>query len=100
MALRRVVMLAMPCAEVVEIGGVLDIFYTVNERLAQAGTPDRGYAVEVVSPGPTVNAWPGLRLVAGRPHPPPRGPPGTPLSPGVGPPAHGPPDPRPITRPG
>src|SRR5262245_48955906 len=58
----------MPCAEVVEIGGVLDIFYTVNERLAHAGTPDQGYAVEVVSPVPTVNAWPGLRLVAERSH--------------------------------
>jgi transcriptional regulator GlxA family with amidase domain len=56
----------MPCAEVVEVGGVLDIFYAVNERLARAGTPDQGYAVEVVSPVPTVCAWPGLRLVADR----------------------------------
>jgi transcriptional regulator GlxA family with amidase domain len=66
MGLRRIVMVAMPCAEVVEIGGVLDIFYAVNERLVAAGTPDEGYAVEVVSPVPTVNAWPGLRLVADR----------------------------------
>src|SRR5262245_19923718 len=66
MAPRRVVMVAMPCAEVVEIGGVLDIFYAVHERLAHADTPDHGYAVEVVSPVPTVNAWPGLRLVAER----------------------------------
>jgi transcriptional regulator GlxA family with amidase domain len=66
MGLRRIVMVAMPCAEVVEIGGVLDIFYAVNERLVAAGTPDPGYAVEVVSPVPTVNAWPGLRLVADR----------------------------------
>ena len=66
MALRRVVMVAMPCAEVVEIGGVLDIFYAVAERLAEAGASDQGYAVEVVSPVATVNAWPGLRLVADR----------------------------------
>jgi transcriptional regulator GlxA family with amidase domain len=66
MGLRRIVMVAMPCAEVVEIGGVLDVFYAVNERLVAAGTPDQGYAVEVVSPVPTVNAWPGLRLVADR----------------------------------
>jgi hypothetical protein len=62
MGLRRVVMLAMPCAEVVEVGGVLDIFYAVKERLAEAGTSEQGYAVEVVSPVPTVCAWPGLRL--------------------------------------
>ena len=66
MGLRRVVMVAMPCAEVVEIGGVLDIFYVVNERLAQAGAADQGYAVEVVSPVPTVCAWPGLHLAADR----------------------------------
>jgi transcriptional regulator GlxA family with amidase domain len=74
MAPRRVVMLAMPCAEVVEIGDVLAIFYVVNERLAQAGISDEGYAVEVVSPVPTVCAWPGLRLVADRSYRPVRGP--------------------------
>ena len=63
MGLRRVVMLAMPCTEVVEVGGVLDIFYAVKERLAEAGTSEQGYAVEVVSPVPTVCAWPGLRLM-------------------------------------
>ena len=66
MTLRRVVMLAMPCAEVVEVGGVLDIFHTVNERVGHAGARDMGYAVEVVSPVGTVRAWPGLRLVADR----------------------------------
>lgn len=71
---RRVVLLAMPCAEVVEVGGVLDIFYAVNERLSEAGTSDQGYAVEVVSPVPTVCAWPGLRLVADRSYRPVRGP--------------------------
>jgi transcriptional regulator GlxA family with amidase domain len=74
MTLRRVVMIAMPCAEVVEVGGVLDIFYAVNERLAHAGTSDQGYAVEVVSPVTTVSVWPGLRLVADRSYRPVRGP--------------------------
>ena len=29
---RRVVMVAMPCAEVMEIGGTLDVFYAANVR--------------------------------------------------------------------
>ena len=66
MAPRRVAIVVMPCAEVVEIGGVLDVFYGVNERLEQADAGAEGYAVEVVSPGATVAAWPGLRLVADR----------------------------------
>lgn len=63
---RRVVMVAMPCAEVVEVGGVLDIFYAANQRLDSAKGNGRGYAVEVVSPVETVCAWPGLRLAAER----------------------------------
>jgi transcriptional regulator GlxA family with amidase domain len=59
-------MVVMPCAEIVEVGGVLDVFYAVNERLAAAGTSDQGYAVEVVSPVATVCAWSGLRLAADR----------------------------------
>ena len=74
MVSRRVVMLAMPCAEVVEVGGLPDIFYAENERLAEACASDQGYAVEVVSPVPTVCAWPGLRLVADRSYRPVRGP--------------------------
>jgi transcriptional regulator GlxA family with amidase domain len=66
MAIRRVVVVAMPCAEVVDVSGILDIFYAVNERTDRTGTSDRGYAVEVVSPVETVCAWPGLRLVADR----------------------------------
>jgi transcriptional regulator GlxA family with amidase domain len=66
MASRRVVVLAMPNNEVVEVGGLLDIFYAVNERTSHAGTSDAAYAVEVVSPVETVCAWPGLRLVADR----------------------------------
>lgn len=74
MAPRRVVVVAMPCAEVVDVAGVLDILYAVNERLERAGAADQGYAVEVVSPVPTVCAWPGLRLVAERSYRPVRGP--------------------------
>jgi len=53
-------MVAMPCAEVVEVDGALDIFYGAN--LAVEGA----YDVEVVSPVTTVRAWAGLRLVAER----------------------------------
>src|SRR5207245_1494947 len=62
MTSRRVVMVAMPCQEVFEIGGALDIFYAANGRLP----PGRGYAVEVVSPVATVREWPGLRLASAR----------------------------------
>jgi len=62
MAARRVVIVAMPCREVVEIGGALDILYAANVRLP----PGRGYAVEVVSPVSTVSGWAGLRLAAER----------------------------------
>jgi transcriptional regulator GlxA family with amidase domain len=74
MAPRRVVVVAMPCAEVVDVGGILDIFYAVKERLARRGASDQGYVVEVVSPVATVCAWPGLRLVADRSYRPIRGP--------------------------
>ena len=66
MAMRRVVVIAMPCTEVVDVAGILDIFYAVNERTDRAGASDGGYVVEVVSPVETVCAWPGLRLVADR----------------------------------
>jgi transcriptional regulator GlxA family with amidase domain len=59
---RRVVMVAMPCREIGEVGGALDIFYAANVRLPE----DRGYAVEVVSPVTTVCAWAGLRLAGDR----------------------------------
>src|SRR5262245_19084910 len=60
MAGRRVVMVAMPCAEVVEVDGALDIFYVANLFV------DGAYDVEVVSPVTTVRAWAGLRLIADR----------------------------------
>jgi transcriptional regulator GlxA family with amidase domain len=59
-------MVAMPCHEVVEVGGVLDALYAANCILASAGAPDPGYLPEVVSPVVTVRAWTGLRLVAER----------------------------------
>ena len=59
---RRVVIIAMPCREVVEIGGALDIFHAANVRLPSG----RGYAVEVVSPVATVCGWAGLRLASDR----------------------------------
>ncbi len=61
---RHVVMVAMPCCEIVEIGGALDIFFAAN--LVLDGGPDPGYAVEVVSPVTTVREWDGLRLAADR----------------------------------
>lgn len=66
MARRRVILVAMPCAEVVEVDGALDIFYAANLILESAGAVDLGYDVEVVSPVATVRAWAGLRLVADR----------------------------------
>ena len=66
MAMRRVVVVAMPCNEVVDVGGILDIFYAVNEHASHTGACDAGYAVEVVSPVETVCAWPGLRIVVDR----------------------------------
>ena len=61
---RRIVMVAMPCA--VEIGGTLDVFYAANVVLAEAGSSDPGYAVEVVSPVAVVRSWPGLCIKAER----------------------------------
>ena len=66
MPARRVVMVVMPCPEIVEVGGALDIFFAANEQLGRAGLNDPGYAVEVVSPVPTIRAWPGLRLISDR----------------------------------
>jgi hypothetical protein len=57
-------MVAMQCAEVMEIGGTLDVFYAGNVLLAEAGSSDPGYAVEVVSPVATIRSWPGLCIRA------------------------------------
>ncbi|HTY77638.1 MAG TPA: helix-turn-helix domain-containing protein [Gemmatimonadales bacterium] len=63
---RRVVMVAMPCAEVMEIGGTLDVFYAAKLLLAEASSSDPGYEVEVVSPVATIRSWPGLCIRAER----------------------------------
>jgi len=68
MARHRVVILAMPCAEVVEIPGILDIFYGVNQRTGRGGGLDPFYDVEVVAPTETVCSWRGLRLLADQPY--------------------------------
>jgi transcriptional regulator GlxA family with amidase domain len=59
-------MLAMPCAKVMEIGGTLDVFYAANVLLAETGSSDPGYTVEVVSPVAVVRSWPGLCIKAER----------------------------------
>ena len=66
MGRRRVILVALPCTEVVEIDGSLDIFYAANLFLGDPGSSEHGYDVEVVSPTTTVRAWAGLRLVADR----------------------------------
>jgi transcriptional regulator GlxA family with amidase domain len=64
MARHRVVVLAMPCAEVVEVPGILDVFYAANQRNGRGDGTEPFYDVEVVSPAQTVCGWRGLRLVA------------------------------------
>lgn len=67
MARHRVVILAMPCAEVVEVPGILDIFFAANQRSGRGNGAEPFYDVEVVSPVETIRSWRGLRLVADRP---------------------------------
>ena len=68
MARHRVVILAMPCAEVVEVPGILDIFFNANQRAGRGNGADPFYDVEVVSPLRTIRSWDGLRLVSNRPY--------------------------------
>lgn len=63
MSRKRLVLLAMPCTEVVEVPGVLDVFVVAN-RCSSGGH----YDVEIVSSVSTVCSWPGMRLVADRPY--------------------------------
>jgi hypothetical protein len=49
MALRPVLMVAMPCAEVVEVDGALDVFYAANLVLEREGAADVGYDVAVLA---------------------------------------------------
>ena len=68
MAKHRVVILALPCAEVVEVPGILDIFFGANQRAGRGNGADPFYDVEVVSPVRTVRAWHGLKLICDRPY--------------------------------
>jgi hypothetical protein len=55
-------MVAMPCCEVVEVGGALDIFHLVNERLA------RDTAVASAPQAAGVRVW-DITLPTARPQP-------------------------------
>lgn len=66
MAPLRVIIVAMPCKEVVEVDGALDAFYAANQALARSAKREPGYEIEVVSPVTIVRQWAGLRLVAER----------------------------------
>ena len=66
MARHRVLIIAMPCREVVEVPGILDAFHLANQRTGRGGGSEPFYDVEIVSPVETVCHWQGLRLVADR----------------------------------
>ena len=62
---RRVVLLAMPCSEAIDVVGALDVFFAANLILATTSGRGPAYAVEVVSgERGAITAWPGLRLVS------------------------------------
>ena len=64
---RRVVLLALPCSEAIDIVGALDAFYAANLVLASASGRGPAYAVEVVSgQRGAITAWPGMKLVGER----------------------------------
>ena len=65
----RVVLVAMPTSEAVDVVGTLDIFFLANNALRASGGQGTGYAPEDVAgrPGP-ISAWPGLMLTAERPY--------------------------------
>lgn len=65
----RVVLVAMPTSEGVDVVGALDILFLANAALRSSGGCGAGYAPEVVTarPGP-ICTWSGLKLVAERPY--------------------------------
>lgn len=71
----RVVLVALPSSEALDVVGTLDILFLANNALKASGGRAVGYAPEVVSakPGP-VSRWSGLELVARRPYHTVRGP--------------------------
>lgn len=66
MASRRVVLVAMPSSEGLDVVGTLDILGAANRALARTGARDPSYAAEVVAGTRTVSRWDGLRLIADR----------------------------------
>ncbi len=71
---RRVLLVAMPTSEGLDVVGPLDVLHVANQALARAGSRDSGYAVDVVAGVRTVSRWTGLRLLADRPYSSLRGP--------------------------
>ena len=66
---RRIVLLAMPCAEAVDLIGALDVLFAANTILATTSGRGPAYAPEIVSGQPgVISTWPGLQLVADRPY--------------------------------
>ena len=65
---RRIVILALPCSEALDLVGALDVFTAANLVLATTSGRGPAYTVEVVSGhrGP-ITAWRGLRLVPDTP---------------------------------
>jgi transcriptional regulator GlxA family with amidase domain len=63
----RVVLVAMPTSEGIDVVGTLDILFLANSALRRSGSRGAGYAIEVVTarPGP-ISTWAGLKLVAER----------------------------------
>lgn len=56
---RRVVLVAMPCREIVEVGGVLDIFYAAEQLLAREGGRRSRSPSEPLLGGPRRRRQPG-----------------------------------------
>ena len=62
---RRIVMLALPCSEAIDLVGALDVFTAANLVLATTSGRGPAYAVEVVSGHRgSITAWKGLRLAS------------------------------------
>jgi transcriptional regulator GlxA family with amidase domain len=64
---RRVVLLAMPCSEAVDLVGALDVFQATNLILKTTSGRGPAYTVEVVSGEPgVICTWSGLQLTGDR----------------------------------
>jgi transcriptional regulator GlxA family with amidase domain len=68
-ALLRVVMVAMPTSEAIDVVATLDILLLANNALRSGGGRGTGYAMEVVAATPgAISRWAGLTLSARRPY--------------------------------